>query len=148
MIFLLSILGLAAADCTVENMGVDVSSDKAQWVRTDTWRVSVQTGWPSCREFHLRTASVMEIASVKAVIVQPDDTKTKLGSQRLVAQPAARTARSHILELPELRSRDRMLLEVTRTGTDRQPLEFSEAWWTDGLDGSDGSVFKCNFLLK
>ena len=39
-----------------------------------------------------------------------------------------------------------LAVNLTRSGSTFQ--DGLGAWWTDGLDGSDGSAFKCNFLLK
>ena len=73
----------------------------------------------------------MEFKQIKAVVRQWDDTRTRLGPERLVSKPAGVAAQTHILELPELRTRDRLKLVVTRTGKVPGQLEFSEEWWTD-----------------
>ena len=135
MILLLSLLGLAAAECVVEAVDAKVRQRPAGWSREDSWRIRVETGLPGCRRFHLRTAPGMEITEVRAVIRQWDDTRTRLGRERLVALPAGRTVQTHILELPELRNGDRLELSVTREGHDPAPLELSGQWWTDPAAG-------------
>jgi hypothetical protein len=131
MILLLWMMGLAQADCSVLSHQSEVVQDGDRWSRTDSWQLEIGTGWPGCRRFHLRTAPGMAITDVAALIRQPDDTKTKLGLERLVAQPAGRTNRTHILQLPELRTRDRLALTVTRSGVAPAPPRRPAAWWAD-----------------
>jgi len=131
MILLLSLLGLAAAECVLQDVETEVLDRGEGWKRTDTWQLTVGTGHPECRRFHIRAAPGMVIDEVEAVIRQWDDTKTRLGPERLILQDSVGPSHTFILELPELRTEDRLQVRGVRAGQDRTVLERTEAWWTD-----------------
>ena len=116
MVLWLLIFGLAHADCTVQSHVADVDRGDEHWTRTDTWTLSVDTGLPSCRRFHVRSDWDMGIVKVKATVHHKDESRTKIDRDRLVAQPRGGTGASHILEMPEVRPGDRLEVEVVRQG--------------------------------
>lgn len=135
MVLLLLFLGLARADCTVQNHAAEVDRGAEAWTRTDKWTLSVETGLPSCRRFYVRSDWDMAIVKIKATVHHRDDTRTKIGRDRLLTPPRGETGQSHILEMPEIRSGDKLEVEVVRQGVEYSLLERPADWWSDPGDG-------------
>lgn len=118
--FIVAFMGWAAvaqAACEIESHSVNVekpSSGRSASVSTAVWDVRVGTGAIPCRHFVLDSQPGTTIKKIKAVIRQPDDSRSVLGMDRLVLGQNGTIAGQPLIELPELRNRDRLKLMVTR----------------------------------
>jgi|GEM_PF-2294232 len=131
MILMLSLLGLASAECVLESAESTSDSDAQGWSRTESWKLNVQTGHPTCRRFVIRLAPEMRIEGLRAVLKQWDDSRIRLGAERLVMPSPALHSEVAILEMPEVRPGDRLTVRVVRAGDGPEPPERSESWWRD-----------------
>jgi hypothetical protein len=118
LILLLALTALAGAQCELRSLVTEVDLDtrgaSGQWSRVDTWHVGIGTGAVPCRQWVLEDQLGVRVTDVRAVIRQPDDTRIVLGAERLHIESDGGFGTRSVLQMPELRTRDRLMLRITR----------------------------------